>query len=180
MLLGVPILKHFRVFFFQYLASFKVDGHTSVLFLCFLPARMISVTSCQLPYLTTLQKWGQPLKESWYSSWWVANMKMSKLLSLKMHPFEAIYLLAVSSPIKSIWSFPSSSSGTLPDNTNDGGFCCHAGLVLFEGSTGRNRMGSLVPFPLLPPFPGFGWNSKITIQYYKYSKTSMAWTPLEP
>ena len=57
-------------------------------------------------------------------------------------------LLAVSSPTKSI---PLASSSTiLPDNSNVGGFCCHAGLVLLDGKTGKNLIGSSVPFPLLP------------------------------
>lgn len=57
-------------------------------------------------------------------------------------------LRAVNSPTKSIPLL--SSSTILPDNSKVGWFCCQAGFVRFDGKTGKNRMGSSVPLPLLP------------------------------
>ena len=65
----------------------------------------------------------------------------------------------MSSAIRSI-PFLSSSS-FFPDNWNVGGVCCHAGLVLFDGKTGKNLIGSFVALPLLPPTREGDWKKKI-------------------
>ena len=61
------------------------------------------------------------------------------------------HLLAVSSPMRSM-VFGCSSSAW-PDKIKEGGLSCHEGLLRLEGRTGKKRIGSSVPFPLLPLAP---------------------------
>lgn len=83
-----------------------------------------------------------------------------------------MYLLAVSSPTKSI-PFVSSST-ILPDSSKVGGFCCHAGFDLLDGNTGRNLMGSSVPLPLLPrplrPGVNYKYRNKATMKTQMFIK----------
>ena len=96
--------------------------------------------------------------------------------SIKLRPDNTVqprnpqrkYLLAVSSDIRSIW-LPFGSSSFLPVSWKLGGFCCHTGLARAAGGTGRNLMGSLVPFPRLPP-RGVTWKLQNNTSYLRWSQ----------
>lgn len=73
-----------------------------------------------------------------------------------------LYSRAVNSRTRSM--APCCSSSDLVERMKDGGLSCHSGLLRFSGRTGRNRMGSSVPFPLLPPPPARGVSCCIGIR----------------
>ena len=66
-------------------------------------------------------------------------------------------LLAVSSPTRSMLLLLSALASGFPDNRNEGWFCCHEGLLRFDGSVGRKLTGLLVPLPRLPPWGPGTW-----------------------